>query len=291
FTLGDHPALLAGLRAYAAVESGRCEIRRFPDDESYVRVLDDCRGRRTAILCSLNQPDDRILQLVFLAATLRELGAQSVGLIAPYLAYMRQDKRFHEGEAITSRLFAAQLSAQFDWLITVDPHLHRYRSLSEIYSIPHRLVHAAPLLSTWIQQHVERPLLIGPDSESAQWVEAVAHSAQAPFIVLDKIRSGDRDVMVSTPDVTRWSTHTPILVDDIISTGHTMLQTIAHLCGVGLPAPICIGVHGLFAEQADARLIAAGAARIVTTNSVPHASNAIDLSAALMAALVDLEPG
>src|SRR5690606_5274580 len=103
FTLGDHPALQPALLAAAGAEAGHCEVRHFPDGESYVRVLSECAGRRTAILCTLHRPDELFLPLLFLAGTLRELGARSVGLVAPYLAYMRQDKRFLDGEAITSR--------------------------------------------------------------------------------------------------------------------------------------------------------------------------------------------
>ncbi|WP_164119514.1 ribose-phosphate pyrophosphokinase-like domain-containing protein, partial [Stenotrophomonas maltophilia] len=85
---------------------------------------------------ALAQPNEKILPLIFAAATARELGAARVGLVAPYLAYMRQDRRFNPGEAVTSRQMAHLVSGAFDWMVTVDPHLHRYSDLSEIYSIP-----------------------------------------------------------------------------------------------------------------------------------------------------------
>lgn len=289
FTLGAHGDLEPTLLAALGAERGHCEVRHFPDGESYVRLKSECRDRRVAILCTLHRPNERFLPLVFLANTLRELGATSVGLIAPYLAYMRQDKRFHDGEAVTSRLFATQLSAAFDWLVTVDPHLHRYASLDAIYAIPNRVVHAAPLIARWIRDHIDKPLLIGPDSESAQWVSAVATAAGAPFQVLEKIRRGDRDVSVSLPDVANAADATPVLVDDIIASGHTMLETIAHLRAAGLAAPVCIGVHGLFAENADTRLLAAGAARVITTDSIDHPTNAIGLANALAAAIAEVE--
>ena len=110
---------------------------------------------------------------------------------------MRQDRRFKPGEAITSRQTAELLSNAFDWLVTVDPHLHRYGSLSEIYRIPTHVVHATPLISKWIREHVANPLIIGPDSESEQWVSAVANDAGSPYSVLEKVRRGDRDVEIS----------------------------------------------------------------------------------------------
>ena len=95
---------------------------------------------------------------MFFANLAREFGAKKVGLIAPYLGYMRQDKRFHQGEAITSNIFAEFLSKQVDWLITIDPHLHRHKSLSEIYSIPAQALHAIALIANWVKANVKNPL-------------------------------------------------------------------------------------------------------------------------------------
>ena len=257
-------------------EIGQLTVRRFPDGESYVRIDSPVAGRDVTIACTLHRPDDKLLPLLFLAPTLRELGARRVGLVAPYLAYMRQDRRFREGEAITSLHFAALLSGAVDWLVTVDPHLHRRTSLAEIYSVPTSVLHAAPQIAEWIAESVPNPVLVGPDVESAQWVGAVAELAGAPSIVLEKLRRGDRDVSVSVPDIERWRDHTPVLVDDIISTARTMIETVAHLRRLELVAPVCVGVHAVFADQAYDELRLAGAGRVVTCNTIPHPSNGID---------------
>src|SRR3546814_2878173 len=94
-----------------------------------MRLHSAVAGCDAAVVCTLARPDDQFLQLLFAARLLRESGARSVQLVAPYLAYMRQDRRFHDGEALTSRQFAQLLSAEFDGLVTVDPHLHRYGNL------------------------------------------------------------------------------------------------------------------------------------------------------------------
>ena len=274
---GNEP-LADALASRGGAKVARATVRRFPDGETYVRIETPVIGRDVAIVCTLHRPDDKVLPLLFLAATARELGARHVGLVAPYLAYMRQDRRFHEGEAVTSRYFAELVSRGVSWLVTVDPHLHRRSALGEIYSIPNVVLHAAPLIAGWIREHVARPVLVGPDSESAQWVRAVAEDAGAPAVVLEKIRRGDRDVQVSVPDVERWRDYTPVLVDDIISTARTMIETVGHLHRAGLAAPVCIGVHAVFADAAYDQLLAAGAARVVTTNTIPHVSNAIDLA-------------
>ena len=98
-----------------------------------------------------DRPDSKVLPLLFTARMLRESGSRSVGLVAPYLCYLRQ------------------------------------------YSVPTRVAHAAPLVADWIRARVERPILIGPDLESRQWVSEVAESIGAPVVVLEKVRRGDRD--------------------------------------------------------------------------------------------------
>ena len=279
--------LAADLATTLGYEIGRIEIRQFPDGETYLRFITNPAERSIGIVCTLDHPDDKFLPLIFGAATARELGASKVGLISPYLAYMRQDRRFNPGEAVTSRQVAKLLSNAFDWLVTVDPHLHRYGSLAEIYSIPTRIVHAAPLISNWIKSRVNNPLIIGPDSESEQWVSEVAKDAGAPYTVLEKTRRGDRDVEIAVKNLDLLIGRTPILVDDIISSGRTMLEAV-RLIGVrGKEKPVCVAVHGLFADKSD-ELLEKAAARVVTSNTVPHRTNEIDLTPILAGAVGEL---
>lgn len=276
--LPGHVALADSLASALHAEPGEIELRRFPDGETYLRYLTVPDRRPVVILATLDRPDDKILPLLFAAATARDLGATSVGLVCPYLPYMRQDRRFQPGEAVTSTQFARLLSPAFDWLVTIDPHLHRRSSLAEIYAMPSTVLHAAPLIAEWIGRSVDRPLLIGPDEESEQWVGAVARDAGADHIVLQKIRRGDRDVTLSVPDVARWHAHTPVIIDDIVSTARTMIATVRHVRCAGMRAPVCVAVHGLFAGQAYWELVEAGAERVVTCNTVAHETNGIDIT-------------
>lgn len=270
--------LRVSLASALGVDDAALTLRRFPDGESYARLDTPCAGRDVLLLASLARPDDKLLPLLFVADLTRELDATRVVLVAPYLPYMRQDKRFAPGEAVTSRSFAGLISSHVDALVTVDPHLHRYGSLGELYTVPSRVAHAAPAISAWIKDHVPRPLLIGPDSESEQWVADVAKQAGGPYVILDKVRTGDRTVKISVPQVERWRDHQPVLVDDIISTARTMIETVRHVNEAGLRPPYCIGVHGIFADDAYPALTAAGAARVITSNTIFHETNSIDLT-------------
>ena len=278
FSLPGNEELTNTLAKKEQAEIGKAELRYFPDKETYVRVLSDVKQKHVVLVCTLHQPDDKLLPLYFLSQTVKTLGARSVNLIAPYLAYMRQDKVFNEGEGVTSTYFAKLLSGFADSMITIDPHLHRRSSLAEIYSIPTKVAHAADHISAWIINNIDKPVLIGPDAESEQWVADVANKAGAHFTVLKKIRHGDNDVEVSVPQVDEYKTYTPVLVDDIISTGRTMIETINHLKKAGMKAPVCIGVHAVFAGNAYYDIQQAGAANIITCNTIPHLSNQIDIS-------------
>ena len=260
---------------------GRLNWRRFPDGESLVAVDEALSGADVAIVASLHRPNEISIAMRFAAATAREFGARSVGLVAPYLAYMRQDTRFHPGEAVSAPLYARFLEESFDWLVTVDPHLHRNPELSALYRVPAVRIAAAPVVATWIRANVPDAVLIGPDSESAQWVADIARRAGMPWQVLHKQRHGDRDVEVSLPDVASARGRTPVIVDDIISSGHTVIETLGHLRQLGLPAAVCVAIHAVFAEDAYARLLEAGAARVVSTDSIPHPSNAMSIAGLL----------
>lgn len=270
-------------------EGGTIEIRDFPDGETYLRVMSDVKNKLAVIVCTLFRPNQKLVPLYFLGRNLKALGARHVCVAAPYLAYMRQDKAFQPGEAVTSQYFAEMICSFADSIITVDPHLHRHSSLSEIYSVPNAVLHSSGHIGKWILTNVDRPVLIGPDSESEQWVSEVARTAGAPFVVLNKIRRGDRDVTVSMPEAEQYRQHTPVLVDDIISTGRTMIETAKNLTALNMRPPVCIGVHAVFAGDSYHELLSAGVENVVTCNTIRHMSNAIDVSDLFVSFIEKLE--
>lgn len=270
-------AMAERIAGEAGATIGPLETRRFPDEESYVRLDCDPRGAQVDIVCTLARPDAQILPLLFAADAARAQGAASVNLIAPYLAYMRQDISFAPGEAVTAASFARLISQHFDSLLTVDPHLHRIGALSEIYSIPARALRAAPLLGAWIKSNIANPIVLGPDAESAQWAVAVAAAADAPHLVLSKQRLGDRRVVITAPDLRAFTQQAPVLIDDIASSASTMIEAARLLANAGYARPHCLIVHALFAPGAY-EVLDSLCASIVSTDSVAHASNRIGLA-------------
>ena len=286
--LPGNEALAAAIADALGTKALAVGVDRFPDGEARVQVGGD-RSRRPAVLvCSLERADAKILPLLFAAGALRALGAPRVGLVAPYLGYMRQDRAFHDGEAVSAMHFARVLSESVDWLVTVEPHLHRIASLGTIYSIPACAVHVSDTLARWISANVANAVVIGPDAESRQWARSVADAAGIPFEILEKRRLSSDHVEVSVPHIDRWRDRTPVVVDDVVSTGHTMLETVRHLGDAGARAPVCLAVHALFAGDAYSALVRAGVTRVVTTNTIAHESNAIDVSDRVTAAVLEL---
>lgn len=284
FALPGNERAARALASALGADWGSAAIRHFADGESSVRLLSPLQGRQAILFCTLDRPDEKIVPLLWAAIAARESGASRVGLVAPYLAYMRQDAVFHPGEIVAARHFAALLSRHFDWLVTVDPHLHRIATLDDIYTIPTQCVQAAPAIASWLRATVTQPFLVGPDEESRQWVNDVARRCQAPAIVLHKTRHADRCVEIQAADLNAAAGCTPVLLDDIVATGSTMVAAANLLRRAGLAPPVCVAVHAVFAGNAFAELRAV-AAEIVTCDTVSHSSNGIALAAPLAEAV------
>lgn len=284
--LPGNGAFAAKLARQPGFESGVLTVRRFPDGERHVRLGSEVTGRHVDIVCTLNEADEHFLPLAFAADALRDLGAISVNLVAPYLGYMRQDARFRVGEAVTSRTFARLLSQVVDSLLTVDPHLHRISSLAEIYSIPARAVSAAPEIAAWIRREAPDALVIGPDAESEQWARQIAEPSGVPYVVMQKVRSGDRDVHVDVPDLTPYRGRRPVLVDDIASSGRTLAAAAHAIAKQGMGRPDCVVVHAIFAGDALDH-VRPVVSRLISTDSIEHPTNAISLAPLIGRALTD----
>ncbi len=272
------------LAGHAGIPYRDIELHRFPDGESRVRLPDKLPEK--VIICrSLDNPNHKLVELLLAAATARELGASELTLVAPYLCYMRQDKAFHAGEAISQRIIGKQLAQWFDAVVTVDPHLHRVHSLSEV--IPNTstvTLTAAKPIADFIGNAYADPLLIGPDEESEQWVAAVARMQGLEYLIGRKQRHNDYSVEISLP-ASACADRDLILLDDVASTGRT-LEFTAHALQAYKPASIsAVITHAMLVNDALERLKNAGVMQVWSTDSIPHSTNAIPLTRLLGAAL------
>ena len=284
----------AGFAARLAHAAGlpACPIarHRFPDGELRLTLPAPLPGR-TVLLRSLAQPNEKLVELLLAARTARELGARELVLVAPYLAYMRQDTAFASGEAVSQRVVGRLLAELFDAVITVDPHLHRVARLDA--AVPARqaiATSAAPLLGELIGREQPGALLVGPDAESAPWVEAAAVAAArvaggAPqAVVCRKQRRGDREVQIELPAVA-LNGRAAVLVDDMASTARTLAQATRALLAGGAAQVSVAVTHALFVGDALEALRAAGVRAIWSTDTVLHPSNRISVAPLVAKAL------
>ncbi len=260
---------------------------RFPDGETRLR-LPPVLPSHVVLLRGLQDPNAKLTELLLAAAGARELGAQQLTLVSPYLAYMRQDMAFTPGEVVSQRHLGALLAAAFDAVVTVDPHLHRVASLDEV--LPGRrglALSAAPLLGAHVARQVPGALLVAPDEEAGQWVRAAAQAAGLAHAVCRKQRHGDREVEVALPDVDVRG-RAVVLLDDVASTGRTLgAAARGALAGGALSVDVAV-THALFVGPALEEVHAAGVRQVWSSDCVPHASNAVSVAPLLAAAVQGL---
>lgn len=256
---------------------------RFPDGE--LRLTLPARvPERVTLLRSLHQPNEKLVELMLVAQTARDLGARELVLVAPYLGYMRQDVAFAPGEAVSQHIVGRFLATLFETVITVDPHLHRTGELQMAVPSERAIaVATAPLLTRFLDAKVQRPILIGPDEEAEQWVRAAA-ADRYEWTVCRKTRNGDHDVEIALPGVDVRGRDV-VLIDDIASTGRTLAQTAYRLWPAGVAGIDVFITHPVFAGDALAVLRAAGVGSIWSSDTVPHPTNAISVVPLLAEAL------
>lgn len=268
-------------------EFSAVDIHTFPDGESLV-TLPPALPQTVIFFRTLNDPNSKLVELYLALATARELGCREAILVAPYLCYMRQDKAFHPGQGISQQIIGGMLSRWVDGLITVDPHLHRISNLSD--ALPHcrsKVVSAAPLLGDFLKAHGAAGVVVGPDEESRQWVEQVVARCGLDPVIARKERRGDRSVQVTLPPAS-YDGRPAILVDDVISSGNTMMEAARQLLARGATGVSAVCTHALFAPGAEEAMAGAGIRQISSSNAIAHSSNRIDLSPLLANAVLEL---
>jgi len=273
----DYQLQAKNLARLLKVDFAEVEIHTFPDGESKIKlpaVIPD-----KIIICrSLNFPNDKLIELFFIAKAARQKGCEHITLIAPYLCYMRQDKAFEPGEIISQRMAGKFISSLVDEIITVDPHLHRINNLEEVIKTKRTVtISAAPLISNHISLQVSDPLIVGPDEESEQWVKQVAEIHGYDYMIAEKTRHSDRDVdiVIPTSDVENRNV---VLVDDVASTGKTLMNAAHQLIENGVSSIYCAVTHALFIENSYQELLSMGIKEIWSTDSVSHPSNCMSLT-------------
>jgi ribose-phosphate pyrophosphokinase len=258
-------------------------VSSFPDGDIYLKFNTKLKNKNLIIINSFQPHSNKsLLNIIFAAETAKDLKAKKVTLVAPYLSFMRQDKRFHPGEAVSARIMAKLLNSSIDKIITIDPHLHRIPKLNKIFKIKNKTLTANVLIADYIKKHFKNEVVIGPDRESYQWAERIAKRIGVLATVLRKTRFSSRKVTSKMIKPIKIKNKNVIIVDDIISTGHTIIEAAKKAKQHKAKSIAAICVHGLFVENAVRKIKKAGVKKIISTNTIQHKTNQIDVSSILI---------
>jgi ribose-phosphate pyrophosphokinase len=262
------------------------ELHRFPDEE--LRVTVGPAAPTSIIYASLDRPNDKLLAILFAAEALRRMGANRLVLVAPYLCYMRQDAAFLEGEAISQKVIGRLISRTVDRIITVDAHLHRTKNIEDVFpGIEADELSAMPAIADFLRSTGFDPatIVVGPDAESRPWASDLANRLSTDCAIAQKMRHGDRSVEILFADQSVFAGRPVLLIDDIVSSGGTIMACVKTLAAAGAKAIDAIITHALFPPEMTGTFLNAGLRSIRSTHSVPHPTNAIELDAILTDAL------
>ncbi len=276
----------AALAEQLSILSGEIAVHEFPDGE--IRVTARPAAPTTIIYSSLDRPNQKLIALMFASEALRRGGARRIVLVAPYVCYMRQDAAFHEGEAISQKVIGALLANCVDRVITVDAHLHRTSDIRAVFpGIEADNLSAMPAIADELRKTRLDPatVIVGPDAESEAWVRDLALRLGCSYAIAQKARRGDRAVQIAFANPALISGRPALIVDDIVSTGGTMIACAKALLAAGATRIDAIVTHALFPEHLCRDMILSGIRSIRSTRSVPHATNAIAFDGLLATAL------
>lgn len=264
------------------------ELKIFSDGESKLRIP-SVNNKHCIIVQSLYPPPDRhIIQLLMIIHKCKKDHASKITVIIPYMAYARQDKAFLDGEIISIAVLA-QVIENFgvDEVITVD--IHQEVSLS-YFSLKIKNISAIPLLADYIKNNVtiEKSFIISPDAGGIERAEKFAQLLELPILCLKKKRDRKTGFVSIDENIgMKVDGMNAILIDDMISTGGSIVKACEVLKKQKIGNIIVFCTHAILVDNAFEKIINSGVKEIISTNSIPSICSKVDLSLILSDALVN----
>lgn len=284
---GEHLAIKVG--SLLEAEIGSLEVEKFPDGELYIRVDSEVEGKTVVYINSLQRrPNESIVETLYTLDLIRDLGAREVHAVIPYMAYARQDSRFKPGEAISiyslGKLFN---SVRVDYLYTVDMHLHRVKDPSKLFGSNFENLTGVRELARHVREHfrLENLVVVGPDEESEQWAKIMAEElGGVEYSVLEKKRVGPEDVEIRVRGVDVRGKNV-VVVDDIISTGGTIVECVKSLRKLGAKEVIVTCIHPILVGRAYNKLLRLRLLDLIGTDTVLSPISKVSVAPPIVSAI------
>ena len=225
------------------------QIRRFPDDECYVRIMENLDGQ-DVVLVQTTYPDRNLVEALLLQDAIHEFKIKKLITVIPYMAYARQDKKFNEGEPVSARAMAKTIALRSDGIVLVDVHDDK---ITEYFPVPTVNVSAMPQIGEYLVKSAKVNLVVSPDDGAMDLARTVAEVVGCDWSWLEKKRINGNTVEISPKHVGAKDKEIAI-VDDIIATGGTIITATKQLKMQGARKVIAACTHGLFTAGALPKL-------------------------------------
>lgn len=236
--------------------------KRFPDNELYVRLVDDVSGEDVVIV-QTTYPDPNIIELFLLQNAAEEANAKSITVVIPYFGYARQDTKFKDGEPISARAIANLISLSADNVITVDPHKEH---ILDFFSTSASSCSAVPQLAKYLKERGV-DMVLAPDKGALERAKTASKIINCDLDYMEKTRIDGETIEIKPKNLNAEGKNVAI-IDDIVSTGGTMAKSIKELKKYGAKSVFVACTHGLFAGDAVKKLTSAGCSEIIATDTI-----------------------
>ncbi|NJE07825.1 ribose-phosphate diphosphokinase [Thermococcus sp. M39] len=239
------------------------EIKKFPDGEKYVRVLGEGEGA-IVVQSTYSPQDEHLIELLLLGDALREKGFKKLIAVVPYLAYSRQDRVTKDGEPISIRAVMRAIGIYYDELYVFD--LHNPKTLE---FFPKKAVNLSPAraIASYFKDKLGEGIVLAPDKGALERARAVAEILGVEFSHFEKKRISPTEVQMTPVNIDVEGKNV-LIVDDIISTGGTMIRAANILRKMGAKRIYVAATHGVFAEGAIER-VSKAVDELAVTNTIP----------------------
>lgn len=258
------------------VPMGRAIVGTFKNGETRVRLEENVRGSDIFVIQSLCEPvDHHIMELALMIDALRGSSAGRITAVIPYYAYARQEKKMSGREPISAKLVASIVEMSgADRILTVDLHAP---AIEGFFNVPVDHLRAGPLLANYfMEQDLQHLVVVSPDPGGVGRASDFRNRVGAGLAIIAKQRP-DVDAVEALEMVGDVEGKTAIIVDDMISTGSTLINAVNLVRERGASEVYACAVHGLFAADAVTQIKQGSLKQIVVTNTYPVRPEALKL--------------